>query len=479
MNLNQYDCCLRHVVCLFFFAPIFFCNHRGLLVVSAKATTGRMTSSTSSTASSQHSENYAVIVSSSRYWFNYRHTVNALTMYRFLKDRGNFTDDRIILMLADEYAVNPRNPYKNFLTSAAVASDLSSSSSSLYHGADTEIDYRGEDVTVENLVRVLAGKAPSSSSSLPVIPAQTPHANIFLYLTGHGGDSFFKFQDVEEIMASDLAAVLRQRWFHRVLFIADTCQAFTLGNDMEDMDDRVVMVGSSLRDESSYAHHSNADLGLAMIERYTHALHQKLQADPAAALASPLPRILVEPYSYESQRAHIGIRPKLYEVTTTTASSNQEGGLVLADFMVNRAATQMTETATARVWSPPSLSSSSPSFSLSSWWSRNSSFAASSENPTLSSPPPPLPPRQRRRRQQQQQQLDGSTFTTLSFRHEATHDLQHSQTVPQSLLGFFIVLLFGVSATSLVSRKNNEKRQQSTKISAKTESEQNGSGPYH
>ena len=181
----------------------------------------------------EHAENYAVIVSSSRYWFNYRHAVNALTMYQMLKEQGNFTDDRIILMLADEYAVNPRNPYKNFMTGSSSSISVSTMAS-LYNGDDVEIDYRGEDVTVENLARVLAGRAPPGST-LPVIPADTPSANIFVYLTGHGGDSFFKFQDVEEIMAADLAALFRHRSFHRALFIADTCQAFNMGDQMEDM----------------------------------------------------------------------------------------------------------------------------------------------------------------------------------------------------------------------------------------------------
>ena len=313
-----------------------------LLVLVATATT---------THAQEHTENYAVIVSSSRYWFNYRHAVNALTMYRILKEQGNFTDDRIILMLADEYAINPRNPYKNFMTSSS--STISSTSISLYKGDDIEIDYRGEDVTVENLARVLSGKAPPGSI-LPVIPADTPTANIFLYLTGHGGDSFFKFQDVEEIMAADLAALLRQRSFHRALFIADTCQAFTLGDQMEDManaNNRVIMIGSSLRDESSYAHHSNTDLGLASIERYTFALDQFISGNNNMKNTNwqtiGIYDALVAPYSYESQRAHIGIRPPSIQTDNAT-------GIVLADFFVNKASQQHQGAATltmAQPWS--------------------------------------------------------------------------------------------------------------------------------
>lgn len=302
----------------------------------------------------QHQENYAVIVSSSRYWFNYRHTVNALTVYQNLKTHGQFTDDRIILMLADEYAVNPRNPYKNYMTSSSAAIGGGGtdrpSSSSLYRGEEIEIDYRGEDVTVENLMRVLAGKSPASPHDAavggpPVIPADASRANLFVYLTGHGGDSFFKFQDVEEILAADLAAAFRQRSFHRVLFMADTCQAFTLGDRMEDIPD-VIVIGSSLRDESSYAHHSNADLGLASIERYTHAVDQFLNHAPERWHALSLYDALVAPYSYESQRAHIGMRPS---PTTVRDGTSQP---VVADFWVNR---QRRPAETTRPWSSKSM----------------------------------------------------------------------------------------------------------------------------
>ncbi len=62
-------------------------------------------------APSAYTSNWAVIVSTSRHWLNYRHSANALAMYRVLK-RFGFPDSNIILMLSDDHACNPRNPYK-------------------------------------------------------------------------------------------------------------------------------------------------------------------------------------------------------------------------------------------------------------------------------------------------------------------------------------------------------------------------------
>ena len=54
-------------------------------------------------------DNWAVIVSSSRFWFNYRHTSNALLVYRAVKRLG-IPDSNIVLMLADQHACSARNP---------------------------------------------------------------------------------------------------------------------------------------------------------------------------------------------------------------------------------------------------------------------------------------------------------------------------------------------------------------------------------
>jgi len=40
-------------------------------------------------------------------------------------------------------------------------------------------------------------------------------SNVLVYLTGHGGDGFLKFQDSEEITSQELADALEQMWEKR------------------------------------------------------------------------------------------------------------------------------------------------------------------------------------------------------------------------------------------------------------------------
>lgn len=268
------------------------------------------------TTASSHASNYAIILDSSRYWFNYRHAANALTIYQLLKSNG-FPDDHIILMIADEYAVNARNVIKNEIRSDGVNTLFDS---------DTEIDYRGDDVTVESLLRVVTGR---QEAGLPVLNSDT-NSNVLIYWTGHGGDRFFKWQDVEELMAQHWANVLLQVQYKELLFIADTCQAFTLG-DRFDIVPNVTMIGSSQRDQSSYAHHADPEIGMSVIERYTYAVDrwvkQNLGDDWDKWYKTPINASLVEPYPYQQQGAQVGIRED-------TASHNADQASI-GDFFVN------------------------------------------------------------------------------------------------------------------------------------------------
>ncbi len=76
-------------------------------------------------------------------------------------------------------------------------------------GGWAQVDYRGYEVTVENFLRVLTGRhdeaVPKSKRLL-----SDEGSNVLLYMTGHGGDEFLKFQDAEEIQSRDLADAFAQ-----------------------------------------------------------------------------------------------------------------------------------------------------------------------------------------------------------------------------------------------------------------------------
>ncbi|KAG1223045.1 hypothetical protein G6F62_011685 [Rhizopus arrhizus] len=167
-------------------------------------------------------------------------------------------------MLADDVSCNARNRYPaTVYNNAARHLDL--------YGDNVEVDYRGYEVTVENFIRMLTGRvAPNTPRSKRLL--SDDRSNILVYMTGHGGNEFLKFQDAEEISAYDLADAFKQmaekKRYNEILFMVDTCQANTMYSQINSTN--ILATGSSELHESSYSHHTDHDIGVAVIDSYTY-----------------------------------------------------------------------------------------------------------------------------------------------------------------------------------------------------------------
>jgi len=217
-----------------------------------------------------HTNNWAVLVCSSRYWFNYRHMANALGMYRTVKRLG-IPDSNIILMLADDAACNNRNKFPgNVYADPGQGLDL--------YGDNIEVDYRGYEVTVENFIRLLTGRVDPSVPRTKRLLTDD-RSNIFVYMTGHGGNEFLKFQDNEEISAFDVADAFEQMWqkkrYNEIFFMIDTCQATTMYSKF--YSPNILATGSSQLAENSYSYENDRDLGISVIDTYTHYVLEYLE----------------------------------------------------------------------------------------------------------------------------------------------------------------------------------------------------------
>jgi len=125
-------------------------------------------------------------------------------------------------MLADDASCNSRNKFPGSVyANPGRHLDL--------YGDNIEVDYRGYEVTVENVIRVLTGTPLSCPRCQwlilkfnvgriePSVPRSKrllsdERSNIFVYMTGHGGNEFLKFQDNEEISAFDIADAFEQMY---------------------------------------------------------------------------------------------------------------------------------------------------------------------------------------------------------------------------------------------------------------------------
>ncbi|TID16491.1 GPI-anchor transamidase [Venturia nashicola] len=253
----------------------------------------------------EHTSNWAVLVSTSRFWFNYRHLANVLSLYRTVKRLG-IPDSQIILMLPDDMACNPRNAFPGTVyNNADRALDL--------YGDNIEVDYRGYEVTVENFIRLLTDRVgedmPRSKRLLT-----DDRSNILVYMTGHGGNEFLKFQDAEEISAFDLADAFAQMWekkrYHEMLFMIDTCQANTMYSKF--YSPNIIATGSSEIDQSSYSHHADNDVGVAVIDRYTYYNLDFLENEVREPSCKKTIGDLFDSYDESKIHSHPGVRYDLF-----------------------------------------------------------------------------------------------------------------------------------------------------------------------
>lgn len=252
-----------------------------------------------------HTNNWAVLVSTSRFWFNYRHLSNTLSLYRTVKRLG-IPDSQILLLLPDDMACNSRNAFPGTVYSNADRRmDL--------YGENVEVDYRGYEVTVENFIRLLTDRWEDGVPRSKRLGSDEG-SNILIYMTGHGGSEFLKFQDSEEISSWDLADAFQQmrekKRYNELLFMIDTCQANTLYRQF--YAPGMIATGSSEEDESSYSHHADNDVGVAVIDRWTYYVLEFLETQVTGPKSDKTLGDLFDSYDIGKIHSNPGVRWDLF-----------------------------------------------------------------------------------------------------------------------------------------------------------------------
>jgi phosphatidylinositol glycan class K len=99
--------------------------------------------------------------------------------------------------------------------------------------------------------------------------------------------------------------------YHEMLFMIDTCQANTMYSKF--YSPNILATGSSEIDQSSYSHHADNDVGVAVIDRYTYYNLEFLETqvrDPTSKLTVGE---LFDSYDEAKIHSHPGVRYDLFE----------------------------------------------------------------------------------------------------------------------------------------------------------------------
>jgi phosphatidylinositol glycan class K len=217
-------------------------------------------------------------------------------------------------MLADDVACNPRNRYPaTVFNNRDRKLDLYGGPIEQGNDGTVEVDYRGYEVTVESFIRLLTGRHDQNVPRSKRLMTDD-RSNVLVFMTGHGGDEFLKFQDAEEISSHDIADAFQQmnekKRYNEVLFMVDTCQANTLYSQF--YSPNILASGSSKKGQNSLSHHVSHDIGVAVIDRYTYYMLEFMEEKLKSMSSQANLKELFDSLEFYKLNSHVGVREDLF-----------------------------------------------------------------------------------------------------------------------------------------------------------------------
>ena len=187
--------------------------------------------------------NKAVLVAASSGWGNYRHQADILAYYQLLK-KNHFTDDDIILIMADDLAYDEKNPYPG-----QIFGD-NKKQVNLY--TDVKVDYKLDQITPFDLKNILLGK---SSEKLPVVLDADEHDNVLLLWSGHGSPGALDWNKNQKTINGNFMAGLFKEMHsagkYRKLFgMIEACYAGSVATKCVGVPNLLLMTASNEQETS-------------------------------------------------------------------------------------------------------------------------------------------------------------------------------------------------------------------------------------
>jgi glycosylphosphatidylinositol transamidase (GPIT) subunit GPI8 len=230
-------------------------------------------------------DRWAVVISPSTSWENYRHQADAFAMYQTLRRHG-YDDDHIVLIVEDNLADDPRNNYPGqiFVESAgALGDDVRQ---------DAVVDYHFSQLTPDDLADILMGR---QSERLPHVIHSDSTSNVFVFWSGHGGSEegplwgnedskeYFgtdRIRNIVEEMAGTANSSLftlhsSLKKYRRMMLAIETCYSGHWGLTLEGQPDVVVLTAATPY-ESSKADVFDHTLGVYLSNAFARTFRRQI-----------------------------------------------------------------------------------------------------------------------------------------------------------------------------------------------------------
>jgi ABC-type branched-subunit amino acid transport system substrate-binding protein len=213
-------------------------------------------------------DSWAIIIATSDGWENYRHQAGALAMYDMLKNNG-FTDDKIILFIADDIAESEDNPLKGNVHYTVGGKNLRESA---------EIDYSGDQVTLDNLINVLLGNQTDETGD---VLETTQNSNIFIYIVDHGLNGSILFETGEYLTAQKLADTIdsmqAEKRYRQIFIVVEACYGESMAKYLDNPG--VVMITGAAANENSLGYEYDSRIKAWLADDFSSHFISTVSAD--------------------------------------------------------------------------------------------------------------------------------------------------------------------------------------------------------
>jgi glycosylphosphatidylinositol transamidase (GPIT) subunit GPI8 len=233
------------------------------------------------------SDRWAVVVSPSTSWSNYRHQADAFAMYQTLRHHG-YDDDHIVLIVEDNLANDSRNPFAGQIF-VERSSDPAAASDQFMNDdvrKNAVVDYHFSDLQPADLADIMMGK---KSDRLPQVISPTASSDVFFFWSGHGGSregplwgnedayEYFGKDRIRDIVAEMAGKTGGSRMYRRMMFAIETCFSGHWGEALMGQPDVLVLTAANAQ-ESSKADVHDRDLGVYLSNAFARTFRRQINA---------------------------------------------------------------------------------------------------------------------------------------------------------------------------------------------------------
>lgn len=208
-----------------------------------------------------------LLTATSTGWSNYRHQADVLAMYQLLKKHG-YTDDDIILIMADDLAYNSNNPEPGVVRVAPGGENLY---------VDVHVDYNLKDLKPDDFCNILSGTATSRT---PTVLTSNEGTNLFVFWSGHGAPGALCWDNITEGIAGTkmreaLTKLNDRKGYRKLSMFIETCYSGSVFECCTGFPGMIFYTAAN-PNETSKADVFNTEMGIWMSNRFTSTLIENL-----------------------------------------------------------------------------------------------------------------------------------------------------------------------------------------------------------